>query len=149
MSDNILKLIPNDPYYVPRDGAIQRAYDLIVSLFPKATSVDYQVLEKVTFIDQGQNWERILCPLCKTEIDQDWWGQQMDIKYQTGFVDLAVKLPCCGDTISLNDLQYEWPAGLARFVFEIWNPGADIDQSKLGLLGEILGCPQRTIWAHI
>jgi hypothetical protein len=35
---------------------------------------------------------------------------------------LDVTVPCCGSTVSLNDLDYDWPAGFARFVVEARNP---------------------------
>ncbi len=148
MSDNILKLIPTTPHYKPGATAIQKACDLLSSYFSEAGEISYSLTEEVCFIDQGENWERVLCPACGIELDTAWWQQAMDTAYQTGFTDLSVNLPCCGVVSSLNDLRYELPAGFARFVLEIRNPDGDIGDDELRSLEQILGCGLRKIWAH-
>lgn len=148
MSENVLKLIPASPEHVPKDVVLQRARDLLVAFFPGANEIRLIVTEEVRFVDQGQNWERVLCPICGTELDSEWWQQAMDAAYQRGFTDLLVNLPCCGAVSSLNDLQYEWPAGFARFVLEARSPGGDIDDKQLKILEKALGCKLRKIWAR-
>ena len=66
------------------------------------------------------------------------------------FNDLNVSVPCCGQSTSLNDLNYIWPAGFSRFVLEAMNPNvrqttAEQDQA----LSETLGLGLRKIWMHI
>ena len=148
MSDNILKLIPTSPECVPSDAALQQARALIASLFPGANEIDLKATAEVRFVDQGENWERVLCPVCGNELDPGWWRKAMHTAHRTGFTDLSVKLPCCGAVSSLNDLHYEWPAGFARFVIKVYNPGADIADRDLRLLEKSLGCELRKIWAH-
>lgn len=148
MSDNILKLIPISPHYVPSTAAIQKVCDLLSEYFPEARGIEYSVTEEVRFIDQGANWKRVLCPVCETELDATWWSQAMDAAYRTGFTDLSVNLPCCNIVSSLNDLQYDWPAGFARFAMEIHSPGGDLSDDKLKSLEQIVGCGLRRIWAH-
>jgi hypothetical protein len=148
MSENILKLISASPDYVPRNVALQRACELLASFFPEANEANCEASEEVRFIDQGQNWERVLCPVCRAELDTTWWQQAMRAASQTGFTDLSVDLPCCGGVSSLNDLQYEWPAGFARFALEVHSPGRDLDDKQLKALEKALGCKLRKIWAH-
>lgn len=38
------------------------------------------------------------------------------------FNDLSITTPCCHQTTSLNELEYIWPAGFAKYVIEIRNP---------------------------
>jgi hypothetical protein len=47
----------------------------------------------------------------------------MDASYRSAFEDLAVRTPCCHTDTTLNELDYDWPAGFARFVLEARNPG--------------------------
>jgi hypothetical protein len=148
MSDNILKLIPTTPHYVPGAAAAHRARDLLSNYLPGIDEIDYEVTETIRFIDQGGNWERVLCPVCGTELDTVWWQEAMDTASQTGFTDLSVNLPCCYARSSLNDLQYEWPAGFARFVLKARNPRADLDDGELKSLEQVLKCKLRKIWAH-
>lgn len=73
----------------------------------------------------------------------------MDKAYEeTRFADLAAILPCCGRLSSLNDLQYDWPAGFARFQLRVRDPGKDIDEAMLQELERILACSLKKVWAH-
>jgi hypothetical protein len=148
MSVNTLKLIPTSPEYVPRDTVQRWACDFLESFFPGAQETTCETTEGVRFIDQGQNWERVRCPVCGSELDPEWWSQAMDAAYQTGFANLLVNVPCCGAVSSLNDLQYELPAGFARFVLKVRDPDKDIDDEQLITLEQVLGCKLRKIWAR-
>jgi hypothetical protein len=148
MADNILKLIPIDPLFVPDDGAQQTAIDYLSSWLPQADAVGGTASDEVNFVDQGDNWERVICPACGTELDRMVWQELMDAAFQTQFADLTVTMPCCGAVSSLNDLHYEWPAGFARFVLESLNPQTDLDDEQLEQLAQILGCPLHKIWAR-
>lgn len=59
-------------------------------------------------------------------------------------------MPCCGVTVSLNDLDYLSPAGFARFVLEAMNPNvADAEPAWVAEIAEIAGTPLKTIWAYV
>ena len=73
----------------------------------------------------------------------------MSRAFESAFVSLTVSVPCCGSTISLNDLHYERPAGFARFVLEARNPNvADLPEEEIAGLSSILGASLRLIWAR-
>ncbi len=73
----------------------------------------------------------------------------MDKAYASAFEELAITLPCCGGTTSLNDLDYDWPAGFAKFVLEAMNPNVkDLDVEAVNRLEATLGCALRRIWTH-
>ncbi len=148
MSDNFLKLIPDIPQYVPSTAAIQNACELLSEYLPSADEISYTITADVRFIDQGQNWKRVLCPVCRAELDKWWWQQAVDAAYRAGFSNLSVKTPCCGAASSLNELQYEWPAGFAQAIVEVHNPSGDVDDDQLKSLEQILGCRLRKIWAR-
>jgi hypothetical protein len=148
MSENVLKLIPIWPHYVPNAAAVRTASNLLAQFFPEAEETASRLTDKVRFVDQGENWERVLCPVCGSKLDENWWQEAVDTAYITGFTDLYVDVPCCGARLSLNDLEYVWPAGFARFALEIRNPLADLNKEQLLALEQILGCGIRKVWAH-
>jgi hypothetical protein len=66
------------------------------------------------------------------------------------FIDLAITTPCCGASVSLNDLRYVWPAGFGRFVLKAMNPNIpDLQYDEEAQLRTILGCNLRKIWLHL
>lgn len=148
MSDNILKLIPSSPTYVPGKARVEEALDRVKEAFPFTNSIRVNVSESLRFIDQGANLERIICPNCNAILDTSWWQSAMDEAYKNGFINLSIKVPCCGTETNLNELRYVWPAGFARFSIEISNPGIDISDSTLHELEVVLGTSLIKIWAH-
>jgi hypothetical protein len=70
-------------------------------------NIKVTVSENIRFINPGVNWERVVCPNCRTVIEPSWWEQVMDKTYESGFSNLAIISPCCGVETSLNELQYE------------------------------------------
>src|SRR5687768_2518213 len=122
MGDFYIKLIPTDPNYVPGDSAQQAACKLLTSLALDADEVTSTVYDGIQFIDAGENFESIKCSACGSEISLDWWSELMGHRWHDeGFQDLEATLPCCGITRSLNDLNYHFPQGFARFVLEAMN----------------------------
>lgn len=148
MSENILRLIPTNPLYVPSSDAQNQACTMLASLLPEG-EVHIIVTEEVSFIDQGSNFERVLCPDCRAMVLMEWWSQEMDRAYGASqFQDLSIMLPCCQMPSSLNDLDYNWPAGFARFLLEARFPNDDLTPEQLSLFASLLGCSVRKIWAH-
>ena len=149
MSDSILRIIPAVPTFVPDVDAQQSAASLVREAFPEADDVSLRTEDDVAFVDAGANFDAVFCPKCTNELEQDWWADAMDHAAACSFVDLAVKLPCCGETTSLNDLRYEMPQGFARFVVDVMNPAASKVPTRLeARLRETLGCELRFVWAH-
>jgi hypothetical protein len=58
--------------------------------------------------------------------------------------------PCCGALVSMNDLNYVWPAAFASFVLEAMNPDVkDLTLVQEQELAACLGCQIRKVWVHI
>lgn len=159
MATSVILLIPTDPEFVPSALSQEQAVALLQPLLPDVTSVvTARVTEYVEFVAQGENFERIVCPFCSTELAIPWWHEAMNKAHEKRFIDLSIDTPCCHIESSLNDLQYEWPAGFARFILELHEPFVrdregvhqmlEMNQNLLGKLEEVLGCPLRVIWAH-
>jgi hypothetical protein len=151
MSDYYYQLIPTIPAYVPDDGARESARERFASFVGNAAGVTMEVWEHVEFVDCMGNFESVSCPVCGTLLDDDWWIRAMDAAYgEQGFADLRVTVPCCGAATSLNDLNYHFPQGFARFVLSAFEPHvSDLEDWQVHELEEIVGCKLRKIWVHV
>lgn len=155
MSDNILSIIPTDPQWQPNRTAADRAAAIIAELAPDDRDSGFRDLkidwhDTITLVDCGANLERIGCSACGASIDRHWWGDLLDDRYKSGFEDLTVTVPCCGATIRLDALTYEWPCGFARFEIAVWNPGRDLfTDHEMTAVADALGHPVRQIMAHV
>ena len=149
MTDHFLILIPTHPQYIPQPEHAQAANDYLLSILPEADDIVWVWSDTVEFVDPGNNFERIICPVCGTELAMSDWQAMMDAAFNNQFEDLNVTMPCCGAHGSLNDLHYEWPAGFARFTLEALNPNADLDDQQLHTVEAMLGCSLRKIWRSL
>lgn len=132
MSDSFTILLPTDPQVIPAKDQ-QIAAELIFRQFaPHADNIVSRVTEIVQFFSAGCNFESIGCPACHAPIPLDWWGQRMDDDFDltSGFKLAFYALPCCGTQTGLNQLDYQWPQGFARYALEAMN--ANIGQVSAG-----------------
>lgn len=147
MSEHVLRIIPIDPEFVPPVEAEAEAVRALRSMLESAGSVGARRLDRVGFIDPGANFEGVFCPRCEADVTHAWpeWMSRMA---ETG---RRILLPCCGAEVPLNDLDYRWPAGFARFVLEAANPVPDgwLPDEQANRLGEILRCRVRQILARV
>jgi hypothetical protein len=149
MSDNYLRFIPVEPTYAPTATAAEEARLLLATLVPDADEVTATISDEIEFVDQGANFERVSCPRCGTKLEDDWWGDAVEVASAGNFTRLEVTVPCCDSTLSLNDLDYDWPAGFAKFVLEAMNPNVrDLEEGDIHRPMAVLGTPLRRIWAH-
>ena len=150
MSDNWITLIPENPRFVPNQANRERARDRFAEIAQNADEVELQIFEKINFFDCGSNFGKVYCPSCRTEIAVEWWKDRMDEDYDNGFKLANYSTPCCGSTVTLHELIYEWPQGFGLFALDAMNPhiGKLNDQYKLEL-EEILETKLRVIYQHI
>jgi hypothetical protein len=150
VSDNYLFLVPTDPFFAASAEVAERARARLERLVPDADEVNVEVRDSVKFIDPFENWEGTRCPGCGAMLDDEWVTNEILVAEERRGQPLEVATPCCGVTTSLNDLDYVWPAGFARFVLEATNP--NITDEQLGWVtgvAEAAGTPLRAIWAHV
>ena len=149
MSDTILRYVPADPYWQPTQEAAQYAVSLLETIAPGADEVTSTFEDEVRFYDPGENWSGVECSACGADA-QEWWGDAVDTAFGDGFKDLQREAPCCGNTISLNDLRYIWPAAFGRFALEAHNPKiADTTEDHDRRIGVCVGIPLRKIWVRV
>lgn len=160
MSTNILSIIPTDPFWVPGAAAAEVARLILARVYPGAREVALEWHEDPVFADQGENFEKVRCPGCHSDLPIDWWQDQMDEAYATNFQVLTVHLTCCGRDSTLNDLVYSWPAGFAKFVLFAESPeragtgdrfvidARPLDSGELAVRANPLGHPVRQVMAR-
>jgi len=145
MSDHWLHFIPEDPLVQPTQDAADRAVLILRALAPGADEIASIFYNKAQFIDPGGNFQSVACPHCGTDA-RDWWRGAMDSAYQRGFADLIVTAPCCGARVSLNDLDYDWPAGFARYRLGAMNANiGEVSPADLRSLSDSLGLRLRLV----
>lgn len=148
MSDTVLRYVPTDPHWQPTPEAAAKAVSLLETIAPRADEVKSRFEDEVRFFDPGENWSGVECSACGADAG-DWWGRAMDAAYTGGFKDLETVAPCCGKTVSLNELRYVWPAAFGRFALELRNPEtADTSEEQDRAVGECVGMQVRKVWAH-
>lgn len=126
MSDHFLVVIPADPKApLPDDGGEA----LCAALREIAESDECRVKsyeDRVQFIDAGENFESVSCPACRTTLETEWWGDQMNHCWndeKRRFHLHPHSLPCCGASRDLSELVYEWPQGFATWFVSARNEG--------------------------
>jgi len=160
MSSDYLKLVPVDPNFVPVEAAQERAVVALQALLPDGCECEAQDFGHITFIDQGENLEAIICPACSrrlqlydspdASLNQDWWYSVMDEMGEGNAGGITVTVPCCSRSVPLTTLLFNWPAAFARFELSILDPGIgeNLSLEQLAQFERILGCPLIQVRAH-
>jgi len=161
MSDHWIVLIPKDPHFLPDEESRKAALAKFAEVAPQSAEIDEIIYDSVQFIDCGGNFERVLCPFCAEEeeeeeepgeIDTDWWHDIMDQDYseEDGFQLKKYPVPCCGRSLALNELEYEWPMGFARYALEARNTRiGSLSTQEIAGFEAILKAPLIEILRHI
>jgi hypothetical protein len=150
MSDNWVVFIPSEPEFVPSPHAQIAARDLVKSWAPEADEIESAVTDAIEFVDAGANASTVLCPVCGAALDPEWAYDSIGAAHNKGFSDLIVLSPCCGSTISLNELIWDWPQGFARFQLAAMNPNfGRVSDAQVGQLEAVVGTPIRVIYRHL
>jgi hypothetical protein len=147
MSDTFLHLIPNKPNLVPEKLNQDRAKKYLDSFFKNA-NVEFVETDDIEFVNPMANFENVYCNLCGRDIKIESWQYAIEQAYKSKLKDISFVTPCCQKTTNLNDLNYQWPAGFAKFTISISKPPEDINEDQLKELENILGTKIRKIWAH-
>lgn len=148
MSDYVLCLIPETPEFLPFPETIH-AFLCEIAKLKLGAEATYTIENNIVFVDAGENWGKIICPLCKEQLSDEWWSQAMGTAWETKFSILTSRTPCCGLIVSLNELEYEWKVGFSRFVARLHNPEKKLSANDLAALEQVIGCKLRCIDAYV
>ncbi|SRR6266545_1563411 len=141
----IISLLPRDPWLIPNEAAHQQAVDRLVSFVGEVDEIHISISETPIFIDPGVGLTHVTCPSCQHRFTTSWQAI-VDWAAEQHFRTLDIVMPCCRTSVSLNDLQYDCPAGWARFDIEAVNPKvAQLSIEQMRELEQILDCPMRQL----
>jgi hypothetical protein len=154
VSDDYIRLIPTDATWQPTSSAAVSATTYLAELFAgpneSVDEVRHEFYADVAFIDSGVNTSHAKCPACSAGIDLEWVVDVIDQR-QDDLSNLAAQVPCCGAVTSLNELEYDWAVGFARFEIMALNGCREVyelNANELQDVGALLGHPVRQILAH-
>lgn len=155
MSDNLLRVFPADPAWQPSQESAQAAERLLASLLiadgGSVDEIDVDFHDTVHVVDAGVNTTAMTCPACGTVSDEGFLLALLE-DHPDGLETLDVRMPCCGRTVPLTVVRFDWPIGFARFELCAWNPVREspwLDEVELRRVGEVLGHPVHQVLAHI
>ena len=161
MSETYLKIIPKKIGYVPDESTYEEAVAFVEELTPDGEEVEIEVFEHLSFIDQGEYLDEIICPSCSKSLEQDIYSEAEtecsnvfeQIMEQSGNSELetgVIEMPCCGSKVKTTDITFESTAGFAKFELSAHNPEIDapVSESDINGLSKILGCELLQIWAR-
>ena len=161
MSDQVLKLIPEDKNFLPDREPAEKARTLLEDFFPDGEQAEIAFSDSVKFIDGGENLERITCALCnktteinpfqENDVGAAWWyALDATLSGMPDLNSLEVKMPCCGQLNKVQDIDFAGAAGFSKFELCIWNPHSanGISEAQVSELQKLLNCKLKQIWAH-
>lgn len=149
MSEHYIKLISKNPRFVPAADRLEKAKLRFTQFLPDAQEIQAFVSDEIKFVDQGENFERVSCPKCGSELETLWWQQAMEKSWESKFQQMEVITPCCQSGTTLNDLDYQFPAGFARCQLSARDANQkEISPDQKSELEQILGTPLHQILVH-
>ena len=151
MSDNWITVIPESLDFVPSKAALKETRAWFKRIAPKADEIEVTTSDEVRFFDCGANFERVTCPSCNAELEQDWWSERMgDDSTDSGFALQKFVLPCCRHQATLHELKYDWAQGFGRVAVSVMNPNIGaLTTAQIAQLEQILGARVRVIYQHL
>ena len=143
----ILRIISTNPSYIPVKEKQEQAKDFLTTLY-SINVINSIYLDTIEFVDQGQNFDSIICPFCTKDIDIENWQNAMEKAELSQFTQLTFITPCCSKMTSLNDLRYVTTAGFAKFILTVDDPEKEIESNEIAELQLILNTPLKIIYTH-
>jgi hypothetical protein len=154
VSDDYIRLIPTQVTWEPTESAAESAMSYVAGLFSgvngSADEVTTKFYADVALIDSGVNTSTAKCRSCGNSVDLEWVFEVVDERV-ADLSHLDVIVPCCEAMTSLNDLEYDWPMGFARFEIAVLNGSREVHElqaHELERVGSLLGHPVRQVLAH-
>lgn len=119
MSITNVYIIPKNESYKPSKAEFEEIKKIMNSESFRNLIVSYDTNNEIQFYDCGENFEKISCPLCNSELDTEWWQEEMGKASDDNFESLDIKTPCCHANSSLNKLDYSYAQGFSKFAIVI------------------------------
>lgn len=149
MPESFIALIPSDPH-----AALPETAEAVRDALAKIVmSDDSRVKDygKLQFIDCGTNFERVACPSCGADIAMEHWQAWMESDWhgEEGFHLHSHTAPCCGASVTANDLAYDLAQGFAHWFVAARNVNHGLlTEEELARLQDIAGIGLKPVYQH-
>lgn len=153
MSTDLITFVPKDPMVRLDDATLDAARAWFATLGGRNGEVTSESHEQPHFYDAGGNFGAIGCPKCGETFPIADWGEWMgeDVSADKQSFNLSTRMMgCCGVSVTLNDLNYEWPMAFGKTALV----GRDMD---IGIVSEdmrhqaeaVMGTSVTVVYSHI
>lgn len=156
-----LTIVPVDMHFMPSQEIAQSALDHLFKLFPYAEEYVCKPSEVVRFISPQLFAFEVSCPVCgiktvrgksRDEPGRQWFFK-IDRLDNEAVESIQTTLPACGHTVPFTALQFDSPAGFAKFAltarfnyFDDHLMADEFQQSEeLESLRQLLGTPLKAV----
>jgi hypothetical protein len=153
MSTRIHRFIPADTHHVPAPEKVSVTLEWLRA-HVDAYKIDAISPGHIIFFDCGEGLDKVLCPVCGTDVGDPFWKDWMDSSYDedAGFMLTLRALACCKTDVRLDQLVYDAPCTLGSFAIEITDtmktwPDVEIEE-LMREIAQRLDCPLIRIDAH-
>jgi len=142
-------IIPKNPNNSYRREDVSKLIDYLSKQFINKEIVLF-IDSSVSFVDCGQEFDKIVCPNCGKEIGLDFWHKLMDEASINNFSDLTIQTKCCKTSTDLNSLKYIADCGFAKAKIIVYDPESrKINENELLVdIKNICGIDSKIINTH-
>jgi hypothetical protein len=93
-----IRIFPNNPQInLPKEVAISLIHYLSKEFPNKELHIELD--STMSFVDCGEEFEKVVCPYCGKEISMEFWQEAIDKASQTKFMDLTNAVACVKSTV--------------------------------------------------
>lgn len=158
MAEITIVVLAKDPSYEVTREKIELIKSTLAEMFPTAPyGIETKQSEHPFYVTTGDEFDSIVCPKCGEQLNrffdeneeyEEWWNDTfIDLVIYTDVpkLDEEFEMPCCGESITLNDIDLDGSAYLTRFSLSIRDPddGISLTAEQLCKLESITGISLR------
>lgn len=156
MSADWTTVFPTDPFWVPSPDRADAATAVFERLVDGEPDVEVPTVARLLFVSAGPEFGTAGCPMCaavvaKNPEDMGWFTEQLDRIFAEpeGSRTLQTTMPCCGASVSMNDLLYDPAAGFASWSVSVREARYAVEDRERALVEAALGHDVRFVEFHI
>lgn len=156
MSADWTTVFPTDPFWVPSPDRADAATAVFGCLVEGESDVEVRPGKQLLFESAGADFGTASCPTCaavvaKNPEDMGWFTGQLDRIFAEPESSRTVQatMPCCGASVSMNDLLYDPAAGFASWSVSVRGARYAVGDRERALVEAALGHDVRVVELHI
>lgn len=149
-------VFPTDPFWVPSRDRADAASAVFGCLVEGESDVEARTEKRLLFECAGADFGTASCPTCaavaaKNPEDMGWFTGQLDRIFAEPERPrtLEATMPCCGESVSMNDLLYDPVAGFASWSVSVRGARYAVGDRERALVEAALGHHVRVVESHI